>query len=61
MFLATLLVLYIHRSVLEYDAEGYTKMSFLFEWNDFFFVVYSKYDEIRVLKIVILQSCNDFC
>ncbi|XP_045160402.1 BRISC and BRCA1-A complex member 2-like [Mercenaria mercenaria] len=27
------------RSVLEYDAEGFTKISFLFEWHDFFFII----------------------
>ncbi|KAL4238039.1 hypothetical protein ACF0H5_002750 [Mactra antiquata] len=28
------------RSVLEYDAESFKKVSFLFEWNDFFFVIH---------------------
>ncbi|XP_033735949.1 BRISC and BRCA1-A complex member 2-like [Pecten maximus] len=28
------------RSVLEYDAELYSRISFLFEWNDFFFLLY---------------------
>lgn len=27
------------RSILEYDAEGFTKVSFLFEWHDFFFII----------------------
>lgn len=26
------------RSLLEYDADAFTKISFLFEWNDFFFI-----------------------
>lgn len=26
------------RSLLEYDAEGFSRISFLFEWNDFFFI-----------------------
>ncbi|XP_074644163.1 BRISC and BRCA1-A complex member 2-like [Tubulanus polymorphus] len=28
------------RSVIEYDAEKYTSISFLFEWNDFFFIIH---------------------
>ncbi|KAL5008989.1 hypothetical protein ScPMuIL_014570 [Solemya velum] len=28
------------KSVLEYDAESFSKISFLFEWNDFFFIVH---------------------
>lgn len=28
------------RSVLEYDAETFSKISFLFEWHDFFFIVF---------------------
>lgn len=28
------------RSVLEYDSETFTKISFLFEWNDFFFIIF---------------------
>ncbi|KAL3873174.1 hypothetical protein ACJMK2_036322 [Sinanodonta woodiana] len=27
-------------AVLEYDMEGFTKCSFLFEWHDFFFILY---------------------
>ncbi|XP_064599787.1 BRISC and BRCA1-A complex member 2-like [Liolophura sinensis] len=27
------------RSLLEYDSEGFSKISFLLEWNDFFFIV----------------------
>ncbi|XP_062595452.1 BRISC and BRCA1-A complex member 2-like isoform X2 [Saccostrea cucullata] len=28
------------RSVLEFDAEGFSEISLLFEWNDFFFILY---------------------
>ncbi|XP_048737689.1 BRISC and BRCA1-A complex member 2-like [Ostrea edulis] len=28
------------RSLLEFDAEGFREISFLFEWNDFFFILY---------------------
>lgn len=28
------------RSVLEFDADGFFDISFLFEWNDFFFILY---------------------
>ena len=38
--------MFIYRSVLEYDTETFTKISFLFEWNDFFFIIYSKYSII---------------
>ncbi|XP_052272392.1 BRISC and BRCA1-A complex member 2-like isoform X2 [Dreissena polymorpha] len=34
------LLAHFGRSVLEYDAEGFYKVSFLFEWNDFFFMIY---------------------
>ncbi|XP_046579861.1 BRISC and BRCA1-A complex member 2-like [Haliotis rubra] len=37
-YLASFLSLY-GRSVLEYDMENFNKMSYLFEWNDFFFVI----------------------
>lgn len=30
---------YFNSSLLEYDADQFTKISFLFEWNDFFFIL----------------------
>lgn len=43
--LKILIVFFKHsfiRSVLEFDADGFFDISFLFEWNDFFFILYSK-------------------
>ena len=38
-----------YRSLLEYDADAFTKISFLFEWNDFFFIFLSKFSVVYKL------------
>ena len=42
-FLLIFLYFLFFRSVLEYDSEMFTKISFLFEWNDFYFIIIGKF------------------
>ena len=43
------------RSVLEYDSEMFTKISFLFEWNDFYFIIIGKF--VKTLSMYMDYNC----
>lgn len=39
--------------MLEFDVDGFFDILFLFEWNDFFFILYSKF---KIIKLEIKLS-----
>ena len=43
--------------MLEYDSEMFTKISFLFEWNDFYFIIIGKF--VKTLSVY-MDSSNLF-
>lgn len=46
------------RGVVEYDAEGFTKLTLLLMWKDFCFLVHSEYTFALSISIYIFKCCK---
>ncbi|XP_014779468.1 BRISC and BRCA1-A complex member 2 [Octopus bimaculoides] len=47
------------RSLIEYDAEGFSRISFLFEWNDFFFIFEGKPHHFFKMYLSTISALSD--
>lgn len=50
--------MFLLRGVVEYDAEGFTKLTLLLMWKDFCFLVHSKYTFAMCIHLEIFY-CNN--